>query len=68
MFRPSLYTIIDKGSKYGLHKFKDGKIYLVQQHASGDWQTLREPKESEITHFKNTGQDVVPDDVAGPDS
>jgi hypothetical protein len=54
---------MDKGSKYGLHKFKDGKIYLVQQHASGDWQTLRAPTESEITHFKNTGQAVVPDDV-----
>jgi hypothetical protein len=53
MFQPNLYTLIEKTDVYGLHKFRDGQIYLVQQHtASGDWQTLRPAKESEVRHFE----------------
>ncbi len=59
MFTPNLYTIVDKGDHYGLHKFKDGEIYLVQQHSCGDWQTLREPKKSEIIYFQKYGKAVV---------
>jgi hypothetical protein len=53
MFQPNLYTLVEKTDVYGLHKFRDGQIYLVQQHAaSGDWQTLRPAKESEVRHFE----------------
>jgi hypothetical protein len=59
MFTPNLYTIVHRGANYGLHKFKDGQIYLVQQHACGDWQTVREPKESEVIYFEKYGNAVV---------
>ena len=59
MFIPNLYTIVYRSDSYGLHKFKDGGIYLVQQHACGDWQTLRVPKESEITYFQKYGTAAV---------
>jgi hypothetical protein len=59
MFIPNLYTIAHKGDHYGLHKFKDGQIYLVQQHACGDWQTIRLPKESEVIYFQEYGKAVI---------
>ncbi len=58
MFTPNLYTIFDKGEHYGLHKFKDGQIYLVQQHACGDWHTLRGPTKSEVMYFEKYGEAV----------
>jgi hypothetical protein len=59
MFTPNLYTIAHRGDNYGLHKFKDGQIYLVQQHARGDWQTVRLPKESEVIYFRKHGKAAV---------
>ena len=59
MFVPNLYTLVDKSQKFGLHRFQDGKVYLVQQHSSGDWQTVRYPTEAELTYFKKQGSPVL---------
>jgi hypothetical protein len=33
MFQPDLYTLTEKtGTTYGLHKFKDRQVFLVQQN------------------------------------
>jgi hypothetical protein len=48
-----------QGRQLRLHKFKDGQLYLIRQHACGDWQTVREPKESEVIYFKKYGNAVV---------
>lgn len=58
MLIPNLYTIVHKGDNYGLHQFKDGGIYLVQQHTCGDWQIVRKPKDSEVTYFQKYGNEV----------
>jgi hypothetical protein len=64
MFQPNLYTLTEKTGSYGLHKFKDEQIYLVQQHTqSGDWQTLRPAKDSEVRHFEEHGAKAVQRDV-----
>jgi hypothetical protein len=64
MFEPNLYTLIDKTVTYGIHKFRDGQMYLVQQHTpSGDWQTLRPAKDSEVRHFEEHGAKVLQRDV-----
>jgi hypothetical protein len=64
MFEPNLYTLIEKTGTYGIHKFRDGQIYLVQQHTqSGDWQTLRPAKDSEVQHFEEHGAKAVQGDV-----
>lgn len=60
MFQPNLYILIEKTGTYGLHKFRDGPVFLVQQHTqSGDWQTLRAAKDSEVQHFGEYGTKAV---------
>jgi hypothetical protein len=64
MFEPNLYTLIEKTGIYGMHKFRDGQIFLVQQHTqSGDWQALRPAKDSEMRHFEEHGAKAVQRDV-----
>jgi hypothetical protein len=56
MFQPNLYTLTEKTGIYGLHQFRDGQVYLVQRHTqSGDWQTLRLAKDSEVRQFETYG-------------
>ncbi len=64
MFQPNLSTLTEKTVTYGLHKFRDGQIYLVLQHTqSGDWQTLRPAKDSEVRHFETHDARAVQQDV-----
>lgn len=56
MTTPNLFTFNEKGVNYGLHKFKDGELTLVQQHSSGDWQTVRRPTEQEVRFFQEKGK------------
>ena len=64
MFQPNLYTLVEKTGVYGLHKFRDGQIFLVQQHTpSGEWQTLRPAKDSEVRHFEKYADNAVPRDA-----
>jgi hypothetical protein len=64
MFQPNLYTLSEKTGIYGMHKFRDGPVFLVQQHTQcGDWQALRPAKDSEMRHFEEHGAKAVQRDV-----
>jgi hypothetical protein len=58
MFVPNLYTLKDRGSRYGLHKFQDGVVMLAIQHECGDWITLSRPTEAEVKYFEQYGEKV----------
>jgi hypothetical protein len=58
VFEPNLYTTKQKEGIYGLHKFRDGAIYLVMQHSSGDWFTIKPASEREEKWFAYHGDKV----------
>lgn len=58
MIEPNLYTMVDNGTPYALHKFKDGETILCQQHKCGDWFTLRRPTDAEVKTFEKHGEKV----------
>jgi len=61
MFEPNQYTSRDKsGAVHGLHKFKDGALYLAMQHKSGDWFTVRQAKDADVAYFEKHGVKAIP--------
>lgn len=55
MLKPNQYTLAQKDGLYGLHRFRDGELFLVKQHHCGEWQTIRRASEHEIETFKRLG-------------
>ena len=55
MISPNLYTHTEQADTYGLHRFRDGAVYLVQLYKSGDWFTLRPARTDEVKFFEKYG-------------
>jgi hypothetical protein len=58
MFIPNLYTLRERGSHYGLHKFPDGILTVAVQHECGDWITISRPTDAQIRYFEQHGAKV----------
>jgi hypothetical protein len=55
MTHPNQYTLTEKGKTFGLHRYKDGVLTIVQQHSSGDWITLGPPTATQVKIFEGRG-------------
>jgi hypothetical protein len=55
MKQPNQYTLEEPDGMYGLHRFKDGALFLCKQHKSGSWITIRPATKFEEDTFRKKG-------------